>query len=359
VATTGEVLFTAAASVSETPWSDNTWANPTEALTNNTTYASVTAGTYDATDQTWVLKLTGADLSVIPAGATIDGVTVRIEARADSTSVFLDLVQLLDTVAAKVGDNLALAPSLDVPLTTSDAVYTFGGAAVLWGNALTRAWVQDPEFGVGIGARADIANSQVFIDVATIEVNYTDASVLVTPGVASLISSTFAPTVTATQNQLVTPGLVSLTLASFAPTVSTPRVVTPDPAALTLTTFAPTVTGGSGTTVTPGLAELTFALFAPVVTTTDHQTVVPGPLGLTLTGFAPTVSATANVLVTPDTASLILTGFAPVVAGDAVSADVPAMGKAGLYRTLAVAAAITGLKKKLNKELNDWLEWWD
>lgn len=35
MATTGAVLFTAAESVSEAPWSDNTWATPTNALTND------------------------------------------------------------------------------------------------------------------------------------------------------------------------------------------------------------------------------------------------------------------------------------------------------------------------------------
>jgi hypothetical protein len=89
--------------------------------------------------------------------------------------------------------------------------------------------------------------------------------VTVTPGVATLTLTTFAPTVTvdgprtvgdvtemsvlglpgffrsASDDVAVVPSALALTLTTFAPTVSTPRVVTPGVLALTLTMFAPTV----------------------------------------------------------------------------------------------------------------------
>lgn len=136
---------------------------------------------------------------------------------------------------------------------------------------------------------------------------------LVTPGVASLTTATFAPTVTATANQLVTPGVAALTATTFAPTVLTPTVVTPGIATLALTGFAPTVTASSGSspTVTPGTASLAATTFAPTVTATAHVTVIPAIATLSLASFAPTVLTPR--LVTPGIATLSLTGFAPTV----------------------------------------------
>jgi hypothetical protein len=197
MASTGEVFPTQGTTTSEAPWSDNTWTSPENVTANDATYASVTAGTFDATDQTFVLKAFTFDFSGIPSGSTIDGVTARVEARADSTSVFIDLAQLLDTARAKVGTNLALAPSNDIALTTSDTVYTIGGSANLWGNALTEAWVKDADFGIALGVRADVANSQVFIDYVTLEIEYTAPDVNAPAGVAAGTGEAPQPTVQA------------------------------------------------------------------------------------------------------------------------------------------------------------------
>lgn len=176
--TTGAIFPTLGTSSSEAPWSDNGWlGTEVNIYGDEGTTASVTAGTYDATDQTWVLKASGFDFSSIPDNSTINGVTVRVNAWADSTSVFIDLAQLLDISLAKVGTNLALAPDNDIALsTTQTTIYTIGGAANSWGNSLTAAWVKDPDFGVALGARADVANSQVFVDYVTIEIDYTPPS---------------------------------------------------------------------------------------------------------------------------------------------------------------------------------------
>ena len=134
-ASTGEKFPTSGTTTNESPWLDEPWVNPGNVVSNNATYAAVTATTFDLGDQTAVLKAFGFDFSSIPAGATIDGVTARIEARGDSTSVSLDLVQLLDTSGAKVGTNLASTPQA---LTTSDAVYTFGSSSNLVGQRTDR-----------------------------------------------------------------------------------------------------------------------------------------------------------------------------------------------------------------------------
>lgn len=129
----------------------------------------------------------------------------------------------------------------------------------------------------------------------------------VIPGTATLTLTTFAPTVTATQNQTVTPPVAALTLTTFAPVVQ--LGVIPGVASLTLTTFAPVIK----LTVIPGVAALTLTTFAPTVTATANQTVTPGVVALVLTTFAPTVTGGSGVTVIPGTATLTLTTFAPTV----------------------------------------------
>lgn len=164
---------------------------------------------------------------------------------------------------------------------------------------------------------------------------------LVTPTTTALVTSVFAPTVSATANQVVTPSLVALTTATFAPTVvaSDHKTVTPPSASLALSSFAPTVTAtdnqiatpttaalvtatfapvidiSADQTVTPTTLTLLTATFAPAVTATNNQTVTSGVVALTTTTFAPTVSATANVLAVPATKALTLTTYAPTIPG--------------------------------------------
>ncbi len=170
MSTTGAKAPTAAQTISEAPWSDETWANPQNIYGAGET--NVTGTGYDAGDQTYVLKAYTFDFSSIPAGAVIDGITVVINARYATALASIDLCQLLNISRAKVGTNLASAP---VALTTSAANYTFGSASNLWGNVLTRTWVQDPDFGVAIGCLAGGSgnnNVDVYIDSVTMEITW-------------------------------------------------------------------------------------------------------------------------------------------------------------------------------------------
>jgi len=83
----------------------------------------------------------------------------------------MDLLQLLDTARAKVGTNQCATP---VTLTTNTAtIITKGSASDKWGNALDAAWVKDADFGVAIGCVAGGANTDVFCDYVTLEIDYT------------------------------------------------------------------------------------------------------------------------------------------------------------------------------------------
>lgn len=170
MATTGIKYATSTQSIAEAPWDDVDWAGT--GFTTGAPDGSVASNSpaLSTGEQTRVLKLYGYDFSGIPAGATIDGVTVTVTARYAGTVSDLGLVQLLDADRARAGDNKAATP---VSLTGSLAVYTFGGSADKWGNALSLAWVQDADFGVAVGGVGVEAGSYCAIDAVGIEVHYT------------------------------------------------------------------------------------------------------------------------------------------------------------------------------------------
>jgi hypothetical protein len=168
---TGAKVPTGATTTNEDPWLDEAWVNPANIY--GAGEASVTAATFDNGDQTAVLKAYGFDFSAIPDGNNIDGILVTINARADSTNVGIDLVQLLDISRAKVGSNRS---NTSQRLTTGAANYNFGGATDKFDNALTAAWVKDADFGVAVGGHAYTANSQIWIDSVVMTVYHSTPS---------------------------------------------------------------------------------------------------------------------------------------------------------------------------------------
>lgn len=177
MSTTGAKYPTLGESASEAPWSDDAWTNPTNIYSDNGAVASVTAATYDAGDQTTVLKATGFDFSAIPDGSTILGIICKVNAWYSAGSANMDLCQLLDTSKAKVGTNQCSTPVTMSPTDTT--VITKGANNDLWGNALSAAWVKNANFGVALGCIATAANTDVNIDYVTLEVYYTPPPVAV------------------------------------------------------------------------------------------------------------------------------------------------------------------------------------
>ena len=177
--TTGVVSFTQASTTNEGAHIDEPWVNPSNALLDDATNASVTAGTFDTGDQTAILRTFDASAALsaaLPTDLTsIDGVIVRINGFSDSaTLVDFDLVQLLDAVGALTGNNLA-SPTVAMGLDSA-AVHVFGSSTETWGMgaSLTRDLLIDVQFGVGIGVLSQTTNSQAFIDYVSIEVFYTE-----------------------------------------------------------------------------------------------------------------------------------------------------------------------------------------
>lgn len=139
--------------------------------------------------------------------------------------------------------------------------------------------------------------------------------ITVAPGLATLSLTAFAPTIGVTEHIAVAPGVSTLTITAFAPTVQVTGDVTVSPgvASLTLTAYAPTAQATDHKTVSPGVATLTITAFAPTIAVSDHQTVAPGVAALSLTAYAPTVALTDHITITPGAAALILSAFAPTV----------------------------------------------
>lgn len=176
MANTGAKLPQSAATAAESPWLDNDWTTPQNIYGAGT--ASVTAASYDAGDQTYVLKAYNFDMSAIPDGATIDGVVCVVNGYYAVVVVSIDLVQLLNTSLGKTGTNQAATPQA---LTTGAADYTFGAANNKWGLALDAAWIKNSNFGVAIGCLAGgsgNSNNDVHIDSVTLTVYYTAAASL-------------------------------------------------------------------------------------------------------------------------------------------------------------------------------------
>lgn len=155
----------------------------------------------------------------------------------------------------------------------------------------------------------------------------------------ALALSTFAPTVTKTNNQRVTPTTLALTtsrfapvlklsvvppvkalsLAGFAPSVTLPKLVTPPTKALSMSAFAPSVSATANQRVTPTTAALSASTFAPTVST--PRLVTPGAASLATSRFSPTVLTPRTV--TPGSAGLSLSASAPSVSTPRVVTPAP------------------------------------
>ena len=84
----------------------------------------------------------------IPGGATIDGITVEIERKAQIPSTIKDVtVQLLDETGTGAGDNKA---DTGTYWPDSDGTASYGGAADAWSAGLSAADVNDVDFGVQV-----------------------------------------------------------------------------------------------------------------------------------------------------------------------------------------------------------------
>jgi hypothetical protein len=165
------VKLPSAAVVTDNAGSAVTWAGATNVYSDNATNATCTVSGTTASD---FLDITGFAMA-IPAGVTINGITVDSNCyRSGGTTgnVRDNTVQLIIGGTA-TGNNKATATSWATGTTN---IYTFGGAADLWGLTPTVSQLNASNFGVRIAVRgaASGANRIANIDYVQITVTYTE-----------------------------------------------------------------------------------------------------------------------------------------------------------------------------------------
>ena len=160
---------TALTSVSENPYDDNAWANPTNAGGDDGNYASITAASFDSPDYSEILKAIGLGFE-IPTNAIINGIFVEMECYNDSGETGKDVIfQLTKDGAARVGDNKAKNANWN----TSPTVLEYGGSSDLWGTTWTASEINASTFGVHMANQATTANADIYVDFIRVTVDYT------------------------------------------------------------------------------------------------------------------------------------------------------------------------------------------
>jgi hypothetical protein len=113
------------------------WTSPGNVVSDNTTDATCNAA---ASSQYLVARNYSFSL---PASAQIKGITVRIEASEHTANTENLNAQLQNASGVLFGSSKSVTIS-----GTGKAVYTYGGAADLWGATITKAIIEDVDFGV-------------------------------------------------------------------------------------------------------------------------------------------------------------------------------------------------------------------
>ena len=181
-ASVDDKLPTSGDEYSYSTWNDEDWSpnpNPSTApniTANDGTAATSLAPTWDTGNYTVGLRGQTFDFSGIPAGATIDGVTVELNAWHDNGGVDWNLCMLLDVDGDPVGTNLCSDTPQDISATADGTNYTEGGAAETWGNSLTDTWVKDADFGILVGFIATGNNADVYVDTILMTITYTESA---------------------------------------------------------------------------------------------------------------------------------------------------------------------------------------
>lgn len=144
------------------------WGNPGNITADDTNNTSCTAA---AAGQSQGIRAYNFGIS-LPTGAHIDGVEVRLGDIAKTSglnAVSPDTLRLVDDSATIVGDNRNT--DLSAQISTTPANEDGGGASILWGVNLTKAMVEDADFGFVFGCAFQAANS-CLIDFMQIKVYY-------------------------------------------------------------------------------------------------------------------------------------------------------------------------------------------
>ena len=297
------------------PSGDNDWISTSPITADDGTEAQITAATYDAGDHSYRLKATnfGFDADV-PAGSTINGITVEIDRRDFAGDAQDQEVRLYDSTGTLVGDDKQTADSWPATL----AIATYGGAADTWTSGLDADDIRSAGFGVALIVLANSANTDIGVDFIRVTIDYTPPSPSGT-GAISLAATTtsgtgvetFTATGAVTTAATTTDGTGAETFtATGAATLAAATVSGTGEEVFTATgaaTLAATTTDGTGDH-TGGAPENPTGTGAPSLAATTVEGT--GSLGLTGTG-----AAALAAMVVSGTGVIVLTGSGAIALG--------------------------------------------
>jgi hypothetical protein len=169
------------------------WINASNAQTSNNSYANLQWS--NAINQIQPDPLTGNGYtnylvctqlaSAIPAGATINGITIKLERYngegGETLTVTDSAIYLTKDGTNTVGSNKSSGATWGVTDPNSLSV-TFGSSSDLWGTTFTAAEINASTFGVMISPNLNFSTgtgvgANVDIDQVVIDINYTTSGV--------------------------------------------------------------------------------------------------------------------------------------------------------------------------------------
>lgn len=153
---------------------DDPWTNPTNAQgANDSTYASCLTGTGTGVGRTNYLKCTNYSFS-IPAGATINGIQAKVNAKVLLGSSLTDFKVFLIKGGSPQEAGTNQAPGQVISTASTD--YVYGATNDLWGATLTSTDVNASNFGVAVSYQEGSIMRTVDVDSVQIAVTYTAAT---------------------------------------------------------------------------------------------------------------------------------------------------------------------------------------
>ena len=287
------------------PSGDNDWISTSPITADDGSEAQITAATYDAADHSYRLKATNFGFSAdVPAGATINGITVEIDRRCFAGAAQDQEVRLYDSTGTLVGDDKQTATAWPATL----GIATYGGAADTWTSGLDADDIRSAGFGVALIVLADGANTDIGVDFIRVTVTYTAPPTSAT-GAISVPSATVAGTGTQT---FTATGAVTVPAATVAGTGVETFTAT---GAVSVPTATVAGTGAETFTATGAIA-------VPAATTDgtgEHVAAATEGTGA-ISAPAPAVAATGVLTLT---ATGAISAPAGSVAGSGTSTDPP------------------------------------
>ena len=201
--------------VNDSGYGTYAWSNPSNAASQNDTYASAQA---NAVGDTQYLKSTNFGFS-IPSGATINGIVVEYDVYESGAGAADD--QRVRIVKGGTIGTTDRQTDTAYPATDGDTYQSRGGSTDLWGETWSDTDINASNFGVAIACNG-AGNNNIYIDHVRITVHYTESGgVTVSPSPASAIASKVDPSVSVGGNVSVSPSPSTAVAVSINPTVVT------------------------------------------------------------------------------------------------------------------------------------------